>query len=138
EVVDVRADRVVTVLRSGALPEAHVIGHDHAPELRQARDEAPVQVAPGGLAVETHDRVTGAFVDEVHAEARAVVEVGAEGPGAVEGLVCRDHGPSLPNPRTRRRRARARPGCDRWPSDLRSTRARSAWPSVSRARRAWR
>src|SRR3990172_12623425 len=60
----------------------------------QARDELPVEVAPGWLPVEAHEGLgaLAGFIDIVLTKAVAFEIVRRERPRAVEVLVPRDHG----------------------------------------------
>ncbi len=48
--------------------EAEVVGRDHAADLRERRDQLPVQERPGRLAMEQENGRALAFRDEVHPE----------------------------------------------------------------------
>ena len=57
----------------------------------ERRNELSVDVAPGGLAVQTHHRITLAFVHVVHTKAGNVAEMRLEWKRTTEGLICRNH-----------------------------------------------
>src|SRR5262249_40883814 len=60
------------------------------------RNKAPIEIAPGRFAVQTHDRVAVALVDIVHPKAVSVKIAWCKGPGLTECFVRRNHSSKAP------------------------------------------
>ena len=91
EILDMGLERVGAILRRLALSESHVVGHDDPPVFRKGRNELPVDVPPGRLAMEADDRLALALVHVMHAESGSRAESWLERKGSVEGFVSWDH-----------------------------------------------
>ena len=93
EVLYMGLQRIHAVLRRLRFPETHVVRNNHPVIFGQRRNKIAIQVAPGRLAMQTDHHLTVArpLVYVMLAEACGGTEMRRERPGAVEGLVCRDH-----------------------------------------------
>ena len=92
QIRDMGRQGVFVIRRSLAFAETHVVRNDHPMRCRDRRDEAAVDVAPGGLAMQHHHRTAAALVDIMLAEPGGRTKFRCIGPGAIKRLIRLDHG----------------------------------------------
>src|SRR6201998_166200 len=100
QVLDMGLEGVLAITRCLALPETHVVRHDHAVRLGERGNEVAIKITPCRLSVEANDGFTFPFVDVMHPKAAAFKITRRERPGPTKRLVFRDHAKSsLPSVR---------------------------------------
>src|SRR5258708_28749578 len=75
EILDMGLERVGTIARRFTLSKAHMVRHDDPMRLRQRRDEATGEIAPGWFAMQTKDGLAASLPRVMHAKTLSVQEV---------------------------------------------------------------